>query len=323
MAFAGTGKIWMNGSLVDWKDATIHVASHALHYGTGVFEGIRAYDSKTGTNIFRLDPHMRRLMDSCRVYRMEPRWSQAELSQAVLETVRVNGFKSCYIRPLVYRGYDSLTLDPRPCPVDASVVVWEWGLMMGADALEQGIDVGVSSWTRLAPNTLPALAKGTANYANSALIKMQALLDGYADAIALDESGLLSEGSGQNLFLVRDRIIYTPSLGSSVLQGITRESVITLANDLGYDVREASIPREFLYLADEAFFCGTAVEITPIRSIDKITVGNGKRGPVTEALQQRFFGILRGELADTHNWLTPTSAKATVGRPEGAATAAR
>ena len=224
MAFAGTGKIWMNGSLVDWKDATIHVASHALHYGTGVFEGIRAYDSKTGTNVFRLEPHMRRLMDSCRVYRMEPQWSQAELSQAVLDTVRVNGFKSCYIRPLVYRGYDSLTLDPRPCPVDASVVVWEWSLMMGAEALEQGIDVGVSSWTRLAPNTLPALAKGTANYANSALIKMQAMLDGYADAIALDESGLLSEGSGQNLFLVRDNVIYTPSLGSSVLQGITRET---------------------------------------------------------------------------------------------------
>jgi len=310
MAFAGTGKIWMNGSLVDWKDATIHVASHALHYGTGVFEGIRAYDSKTGTNIFRLEPHMRRLMDSCRVYRMEPRWSQAELSQAVIDTVRVNGFKSCYIRPLVYRGYDSLTLDPRPCPVDASVVVWEWGLMMGADALEKGIDVGVSSWTRLAPNTLPALAKGTANYANSALIKMQAVLDGYADAIALDESGLLSEGSGQNLFLVRDGIIYTPSLGSSVLQGITRETVITMANDLGYTVKETSIPREFLYLADEAFFCGTAVEVTPIRTIDKITVGNGKRGPVTEAMQRRFFGILNGELPDTHRWLTPVGVPA-------------
>ncbi len=310
MAFAGTGKIWLNGSLVDWKDATIHVASHALHYGTGVFEGIRAYDSPEGTNVFRLEPHMRRLMDSCRVYRMEPQWSQAELSQAVLDTVRVNGFKSCYIRPLVYRGYDSLTLDPRPCPVDASVIVWEWSLMMGADALERGIDVGVSSWTRLAPNTLPALAKGTANYANSALIKMQASLDGYADAVALDESGLLSEGSGQNLFLVRDNVIYTPSLGSSVLQGITRESVIALAGDLGFTVRETSIPREFLYLADEAFFCGTAVEITPIRSIDKIPVGAGRRGPVTKALQDRFFGILRGELPDTHHWLTPVGVTA-------------
>ena len=308
MAFAGTGKIWMNGSLVEWKDATIHVASHVIHYGTSVFEGLRAYDSKSGTNVFRLEPHMRRLIDSCRIYRMEPRWSQAELSQAVLETVRENGFKSCYIRPLVYRGYDQLGLDPRSCPVEASVVVWEWNQMMGGDALEKGIDVGVSSWTRLAPNTLPAMAKGAANYANSALIKMQASLDGYADGIALDESGLLSEGSGQNLFLVRDHIIYTPSLGSSVLQGITRDTVITLAKDLGYDVREASLPREFLYLADEAFFCGTAVEITPIRSIDKIIVGHGKRGPITEALQQRFFGILRGEQPDTHGWLTPVQA---------------
>ena len=308
MAFAGTGKIWMNGSLVEWKDATIHVASHVIHYGTSVFEGLRAYDSKSGTNVFRLEPHMRRLIDSCRIYRMEPRWSQAELSQAVLETVRENGFKSCYIRPLVYRGYDQLGLDPRSCPVEASVVVWEWNQMMGGDALEKGIDVGVSSWTRLAPNTLPAMAKGAANYANSALIKMQASLDGYADGIALDESGLLSEGSGQNLFLVRDDIIYTPSLGSSVLQGITRDTVITLAKDLGYDVREASLPREFLYLADEAFFCGTAVEITPIRSIDKIIVGHGKRGPITEALQQRFFGILRGEQPDTHGWLTPVQA---------------
>ena len=333
MAFAGTGKIWMNGSMVDWQDATIHVASHALHYGTGVFEGLRAYDSTSGTNVFRLEPHMRRLIDSCRIYRMEPRWSQAELSQAVLDTVRINGFKSCYIRPLVYRGYEQLGLDPRPCPVDASIIVWEWSQMMGAGALEDGIDAGVSSWTRLAPNTLPALAKGTANYANSGLIKMQASLDGYGEGIALDESGLLSEGSGQNLFLVRDGVIYTPSLGSSVLQGITRESVLTIAKDLGYEVRETSLPREFLYLADEAFFCGTAVEITPIRSIDKITVGNGKRGPITAALQQRFFGILRGELPDAHGWLTATAAEAptlaeataesSVGKPTAAAAGSR
>jgi branched-chain amino acid aminotransferase len=305
MAFAGTGKIWMNGAMVDWKDATIHVASHVIHYGTGVFEGLRAYDSKTGTNVFRLEPHMRRMMDSCRVYRMELKWSQAELEQAVLDTVRVNGFKSCYIRPFVWRGYDSLTLDPRPCPVEVAVLVWEWNQMMGAKALEEGIDVGVSSWTRLAPNTLPAMAKGSANYANSALIKMQASLDGYADGIALDESGLLSEGSGQNLFLVRDGVIHTPSIGSSVLQGITRDTVFALAKDLGFDLREGSIPREFLYLADEAFFCGTAVEITPIRTIDRIKVGSGKRGPVTEALQQRFFAILRGDHPDTHGWLTP------------------
>jgi branched-chain amino acid aminotransferase len=247
-------------------------------------------------------------MDSCRVYRMEPRWSQAELSQAVLDTVRENGFKSCYIRPLVYRGYEQLGLNPMPCPVDASIIVWEWSQMMGSGALDEGIDVGVSSWTRLAPNTLPALAKGTANYANSGLIKMQAALDGYADAIALDERGLLSEGSGQNLFLVRHNVIFTPSLGSSVLQGITRDTVMALAKDLGFELRETSIPREFLYLADEAFFCGTAVEITPVRTFDKILVGNGKRGPITEALQRRFFAILRGEHPDTHGWLTPVGA---------------
>ena len=312
MAFPGTGTIWMNGTMVPWKDATIHVASHALHYGTGVFEGLRAYDSRNGTNVFRLEPHMRRMMDSCRVYRMEPKWSQPELERAVIDTVRVNGFKSCYIRPLIWRGYDSLTLNPMPCPVEAAVIVWEWSQMMGAEALEKGINVGVSSWTRLAPNTLPALAKGTANYANSALIKMQAALDGYDDAVALDESGLLSEGSGQNLFLVRDGVIYTPSLASSVLQGITRESVLTIARDLGYEVREVSIPREFIYLADEAFFCGTAVEVTPIRTFDKITVGGGQKGPVTDAIQKRFFGIIRGDLPDTHGWLTP------VGSPVGA-----
>jgi branched-chain amino acid aminotransferase len=312
MGFPGTGKIWLNGSLVDWKDATIHIASHVIHYGTGVFEGIRAYDSKTGTNVFQLEPHMRRLMDSCRVYRMEPKFTQAQLSQAVVDTIRANAFKSCYIRPLVYRGYEQLGLNPMTCPVDATIVVWEWDQMLGAGALEQGIDVGVSSWTRLAPNTLPAMAKGTANYANSALIKMQATLDGYGEGLALDERGLVSEGSGQNLFLVRNGVIFTPSLGSSVLQGITRESVLTMAHDLGYEVRETSIPREFLYLAEEAFFCGTAVEITPIRSIDKIAVGTGKRGPITEALQKRFFGILRGDLPDTHGWLTP------VGVPTGA-----
>ena len=308
MGFPGTGTIWMNGTMVDWKDATVHIASHVIHYGTGVFEGLRAYESTSGTNVFRLEPHMRRLMDSARVYRMEPRWTQDELSQAVLDTVRVNGFKSCYIRPLVYRGYEQLGLDPRPCPVDATIVVWEWNQMLSAGALEQGIDVGVSSWTRLAPNTLPAMAKGTANYANSGLIKMQASLDGYGEGLALDERGLISEGSGQNLFLVRDKVIFTPSLDSSVLQGITRESVITMARDLGFEVREMSIPREFLYMVDEAFFCGTAVEITPIRSIDKIKVGSGARGPVTAALQKRFFGILRGDLPDTHGWLTPVAA---------------
>ncbi len=305
MAFSETGRVWMNGKLVDWKDATIHVATHVIHYGTGVFEGIRAYDSKDGPNVFRLNEHMRRLSDSCRVYRMEPRFSFEDLNEAVLETIRANGFRSCYIRPLVYRGYSQLGVNPMPCPVDVAVIVWEWGQYLGDDALTNGVDVGVSSWTRLAPNTLPAMAKATANYANSGLIKMQATVDGYAEGIALDESGLLSEGSGQNLFLVRDNIVYTPSLASSVLEGITRNTVIQLTRDLGFEVREQALPREFLYLADEAFFCGTAVEVTPIRSIDKITVGSGKRGPVTTAVQERFFGIIRGEQPDAHHWLTP------------------
>jgi len=310
MAFSGNSKIWMNGKFVAWNDATVHVGTHALHYGTGVFEGIRAYDSSRGSNIFRLEPHMRRLLDSCRVYRMDPGYSLEALNEAVVETVRTNGFKACYIRPLVYRGYAQLGLNPMPCPVETAIIVWEWDAYLGDEAIEQGVDVGVSSWTRLAPNTIPALAKATANYANSALIKMQATLDGYAEGIALDESGLLSEGSGQNLFLVRDGVIYTPSLGSSVLEGITRNSVLTLARDLGFTVKEQPLPREFLYLADEAFFCGTAVEITPIRSIDKIQVGAGRRGPVTKALQERFFGILNGTLPDTHNWLAPVHAGA-------------
>jgi branched-chain amino acid aminotransferase len=305
MAFSETGKIWMNGKLVDWKDATIHVATHVVHYGTGVFEGIRAYDSKRGTNVFRLNEHMKRLFDSCRVYRMEPSYDFAQLNEAVLETIRANGFKSCYIRPLIYRGYSQLGVNPMPCPVDTAIIVWEWGQYLGDEALSNGVDVGVSSWTRLAPNTLPAMAKATANYANSGLIKMQATVDGYAEGIALDERGLVSEGSGQNLFLVRDNIVYTPSLTSSILEGITRNTVMQLTKDLGFEVREQPLPREFLYLADEAFFCGTAVEVTPIRSIDKIPVGNGKRGPITAAVQERFFGLVRGELPDEHNWLTP------------------
>lgn len=308
MAFSEQGKVWMNGALVAWKDATVHVAAHALHYGTGIFEGIRAYETSNGSAIYRLPEHMRRLYDSCRVYRMEPRWSVAEMTTAVVETVRANEFPSCYIRPLVYRGVEQLGLDPRPCPVDATIIVWEWSAMFGAESLENGIDVGVSSWTRLAPNTLPAMAKASANYANSALIKMQASLDGYGEAIALDESGLVSEGSGQNLFLVRDQVVYTPAISSSILQGITRDSVIVMARDLGYEVRETPIPREFLYLADEAFFCGTAVEVTPVRSIDRITIGSGRRGPVTAAIQQRFFGIIQGGVPDTHHWLTPVPA---------------
>jgi branched-chain amino acid aminotransferase len=312
MAFSETGKVWMNGKLVEWKDATIHVATHVVHYGSGVFEGIRSYDSKTGPNVFRLPEHMRRLWDSCRVYRMDPPYSSDQFSEAILETIRANNFKSCYIRPLIYRGYAQLGVNPMPCPVEAAVIVWEWDSFLGDDAQAKGVDVGVSSWTRIAPNTFPAMAKATANYANSGLIKMQATVDGYAEGIALDESGLISEGSGQNLFLVRDNIVYTPSLTSSILHGITRDTVLTLTRDLGLEVREQPLPREFLYLADEVFFCGTAVEITPVRTVDKVPVGSGKPGPVTRALQSEFMGIAKGKVKDRHGWLTPVPVAAAV-----------
>ena len=304
MAFTGTGKVWMNGSLVDWQDANIHIASHVIHYGSGVFEGARCYDTPRGSACFRLDAHMRRLYDSARIYRMEPRVDQPTLTTAVLDTIRANGHKACYIRPIIYRGYNALGVNPFPCPVDTAILTWEWGAYLGQDALEKGVDVRVSSWSRAAPNTFPTLAKTAANYANSQLIKMEAITEGYSEGIALDTFGYVSEGSGQNIFVVRDDIIYTPPLTASILPGITRASVITIARDLGFKVREEMLPRELLYIADEAFFAGTAVEITPIRSIDKIQVGKGTRGPITTAIQKTFFDIIRGDAPDRHGWLT-------------------
>lgn len=304
MAFTGSGKIWMNGALVDWADATIHVASHVIHYGSGVFEGARCYASSRGSACFRLDAHMRRLYESAKIYRMEPKVDQATLTEAVLATIRANEFKACYIRPIIYRGYNALGVNPFPCPVDIAILTWEWGAYLGNDALENGVDVRVSSWSRAAPNTFPTLAKTSANYANSQLIKMEAIVEGYSEGIALDSFGYLSEGSGQNLFLIRDNVLYTPPLTASILPGITRNSVITLARDHGFTVLEEMLPRELLYIADEAFFAGTAVEITPIRSVDKVPIGNGHRGPITEAMQQAFFDVIRGEAPDRHGWLT-------------------
>ena len=304
MAFSGTGKIWMNGSLVDWADAKIHIASHVIHYGSGVFEGIRCYDTPKGSAIFRLDKHMKRLFDSARIYRMDAELDQAGLTSAVLETIRANEQKACYIRPIIYRGYNALGVNPFPCPVDAAVLTWEWGAYLGNDALSNGVDVRIASWSRSAPNTFPTLAKTSANYANSQLIKMEAIVEGYSEGIALDTFGYLSEGSGQNLFVVREGCIYTPPLTASILPGITRNSVVTIARDLGYKVREEMLPRELLYICDEAFFAGTAVEITPIRSVDKVQIGSGTRGPITAALQQEFFNIIKGEVPDRHNWLT-------------------
>jgi branched-chain amino acid aminotransferase len=304
MAFSGTGKIWMNGTLVDWADAKIHIGSHVIHYGSAVFEGARCYDTPRGSACFRLDAHMRRLFDSARIYRMDPTYDQDTLTQAVMDTIKANDFKACYIRPIVYRGYNALGVNPFPCPVDTAIMLWEWGAYLGQDALELGVDVRIASWARSAPNTFPTLAKTSANYANSQLIKMEAITEGYSEGIALDSFGYISEGSGQNLFLVRDGVIYTPPASAAILPGITRNSVVSVAEDLGYKVREEMLLREMLYIADEAFFAGTAVEITPIRSVDKITIGNGRRGPITTAIQQAYFDIINGEVPDRHGWLT-------------------
>jgi len=309
MAFPGTGKIWMNGKLVEWADATIHIASHVVHYGSGVFEGARCYDTVNGPACFRLDAHMRRLFDSARIYRMDPPYDQQTLTDATLELIRLNGFKACYIRPIIYRGYDSLGVNPLPCPVDVAIILWEWPAYFTQDALEEGIDVKIATWARNAPNTTPAMAKSVANYANAQLIKLEAIAEGYAEGIALDTQGNLSEGSGQNVFVVRDGVILTPPIGNSVLAGITRDSVITIARELGYEVREQTLPREMLYIADEVFFVGTAVEVTPIRSVDRVKVGRGRRGPVTEAIQQRFFQIVRGEAPDRYGWLQYVNAR--------------
>jgi branched-chain amino acid aminotransferase len=319
MSFPGTGKIWMNGSLVDWKDATIHIGSHIVHYGSGVFEGARCYDTLSGPACFRLDAHVRRLLDSARIYRMEPKYDAAALTDAIFDTINANGFRACYIRPLIYRGYDSLGVNPFPCPVDVAIMVWEWGAYFTKEAIEEGLDVKIATWARNAPNTTPAMAKSVANYANAQLIKMEAIAEGYAEGIALDTYGNLSEGSGQNVFIVRDGIIYTPPVGNSVLWGITRDSVITIARDLNFTVREETLPRETLYIADEVFFAGTAVEVTPIRSVDRVKVGRGRRGPVTEAIQQRFFKIVKGETPDPYGWLqaVQTPAAATSGGAKG------
>jgi branched-chain amino acid aminotransferase len=256
---------------------------------------------------------MRRLLDSARIYRMEPAYDQQTLTDAVVDLIKLNGFKACYIRPLIYRGYDSLGVNPFPCAIDVSIMLWEWGAYFTQEAIEEGLDVKISTWARNAPNTTPAMAKSVANYANAQLIKMEAITDGYDEGIALDTYGNLSEASGANLFVIRDGIVYTPPIGNSVLAGITRDSVITIARDLGFDVREQTMPRETLYIADEVFFVGTAAEVTPIRSVDRIKVGRGRRGPITEAIQQRFFQIVTGEAEDKWGWLQPVGARQATG----------
>ncbi|HVP39033.1 MAG TPA: branched-chain amino acid transaminase [Candidatus Saccharimonadales bacterium] len=305
MAIDKVDHIWMNGKLVRWDDAKIHVMSHVVHYGSGVFEGMRAYETPKGAAAFRLPEHVTRLFDSAKIYRMEIPYTPPQISEAILETIRVNKLQSCYVRPVVYRGYGSIGVNPAGCPIDVAIAAFPWGKYLGPEALEQGVAVRVASWTRMAPNTFPALAKSAANYMNSQLIKMEAIADGYAEGIALDARGLVSEGSGENLFLVRGGVIYTPPMADSVLLGITRSSVLALAADLGIPVREESIPREMLYIADEVFMTGSAAEVTPISSVDRIPIGKGARGPVTRRLQEAFFDVIEGRRPDTHKWLTP------------------
>lgn len=313
MAFEGVKKVWMNGKFVDFQDAKIHVFSHVIHYGSGVFEGTRCYKTERGPAVFRLLDHTNRLYDSAKIYRMEIPYTREELNEAILETIRVNGFEACYVRPLVIRGNGTLGVNPFNSPVEVIIGVWEWGKYLGPEALEEGVDVCVSSWNRMHPNTFPAMAKSVANYANSQLIKMEALVNGYKEGIGLTPDGQVSEGSGENIFLVwKDRIM-TPPTASAGLPGITRATVLSLAQDCGYEMVEQPIPRELLYVAEEVFFCGTASEITPIRSIDRIPVGKGARGPVVERLQKEFFAILEGRVPDRHGWLTPLEASVGAG----------
>lgn len=310
MVLKPTKKIWMDGKFVDWDDAKIHVCAHVIHYGSAVFEGIRCYNTSKGSFIFRLEPHIKRLFNSAKMYRMEPaNIGISEFAQACVETVRANEMKECYIRPVIYRGYHELGVYPLNNPINSFIVVWEWGKYLGPEALEQGVDVCVSSWSRIAPNTMPALAKTAANYMNSQLIKMEARVNGYEEGIALDTNGYVSEGSGENLFFVLNGRLLTTPLGASVLPGITRDTVIVLAKELGIEVVEQLIPREMLYIADELFFTGTAAEITPIRSVDKIKVGSGKAGPITRKLQELFFKYLEMEIPDRHGWMTPVYSK--------------
>src|SRR5271170_3780924 len=305
MAIQKTDKIWHNGKFIDWDDATLHVMSHVVHYGSSVFEGIRCYALPSGPAIFRATEHMQRLIDSARIYRIDVPYTRDELQRAMIELVKHNGVWPCYIRPIVLRGYGEAGVNPFNSPTEVYICNYSWGKYLGTDASE-GVDVCISSWTRIAPNTLPAMAKAGANYMNSQLIKMEAIVNGYAEGIALDVNGCVSEGSGENVFIVHREKLITAPLGNSVLPGITRDSALQIARDLGIPIVEQMIPREMLYIADEAFFTGTAAEVTPIRTVDKIKVGKGGGiGPITKAIQKEFYAIVRGEKTDRHGWLTP------------------
>ena len=297
-------KVWMDGEFVEWKDANISVLSHVVHYGTSVFEGIRAYENENGVAVFRLKEHVQRLFDSAKIYKIDIPFTQEEVEEAILETLRVNDLGACYIRPIVFRGYGELGVNPLGCPVNVVIAAWEWGSYLGEEGMANGVDIGVSSWRKPAPDTFPALAKCGANYMNSQLAKLEAIDNGFDEAIMLDYEGHVSEGSGENIFLVENGKLFTPSMSSSNLRGITRDSVMTIARDLGYEVVEEVISRERLYSADEVFFTGAAAEVTPIRSIDHRQIGIGRRGPISEQLQTAFFDIVEAKVEDKYDWLS-------------------
>ena len=312
MAIPKTEKIWHNGKLSNWDDAKLHVMSHVVNYGSSVFEGVRCYKHPQSAGIFRAQEHAERLLHSAKVYRMEVPFTEDEIVQAMVDVVAHNGVYPCYIRPIILRGYGEAGVNPFNSPIEVYICNYAWGKYLGHDSPEEGCDVCVSSWTRIAPNTLPAMAKSGANYMNSQLIKMEAMINGYVEGIALDVNGYVSEGSGENLFVVRKGTVFTAPLGNSVLPGITRATAIELLRELGVPVVEQMIPREMLYIADEAFFTGTAAEITPIRTVDKIAVGEGKTGPITRALHKEFFSIVEGRVPDRHGWFTQVPVKQAV-----------
>ena len=298
------GKVWMDGNFIEWKEANIHVLSHVVHYGTSVFEGIRCYENQNGSAIFRLEEHVDRLFDSAKIYKMPIPFEREEVANAIKETIAINQLKSCYIRPVTFRGYKELGVNPLNCPVNTVIAAWEWGKYLGDEAIENGVDIAVSSWRRLAPDTMPSMAKAGANYMNAQLAKIEAIENGFDEALMLDYHGFIGEGSGENIFLIKDDTLYTPNISSSILKGITRDSVISLAKDLGLEVIEEKLPREMIYLSDEVFFTGTAAEVTPIRSVDGVTIDSGKRGPITEKIQSEFFNIIEGKSEDKFNWLS-------------------
>ncbi len=297
--------IWRNGEFVKWEDATVHVSAHAIHYGSSVFEGIRAYATPDGPAVFRLSPHTKRMINGAKIMRIEHDYSAEDIDKAIVETIARNGHEACYIRPVIFRGEGALGLEGRGrTKTELMIFTMEWGAYLGSEAIEQGVDVQISSWRRMAPDTHPALVKAGGNYVNSQFVSMEAHDNGFTEGIALDVNGYVSEGAGENIFVILDGVVYTPGAWSSILMGVTRDSILTLLNDFGYEIKFQPVAREMLYMADEIFFTGTAAEVTPVRSIDRLAIGSGSRGPITKKVQEEFFALTAGKKPDRHNWLT-------------------